>query len=134
MKYSSNKNMPINKLLDLYNSVGWTSYTNNPSKLELCIKNSLFVLSAWQDDELVATARVVGDDESIIYIQDVLVKPEFQSNGIGKHLLDKVLKRFKHVRQKVLISDNLNKNKSFYEKCGFKNCSDLDLVAFYREY
>ena len=51
-------------------------------------------------------ARVISDDVSICYLQDILVDPNHQRAGVGKTLLEQVLKRYLHVRQKVLITDD----------------------------
>jgi len=44
--------------------------------------------------------------------------------------MDKVLAKFEHVRQKVLITDKEEKTKIFYESLGFKPVDSQDIVAF----
>ena len=61
-------------LLALYSSVGWTNYTNNPSMLEEAVKASLWQLSVYDKEELVAYIRLVGDGHSVIFVQDLLVQ------------------------------------------------------------
>ena len=48
-------------LLALYSSVGWTNYTNNPTMLEQAVKASLWQLAVYDEKELVAYIRLVGD-------------------------------------------------------------------------
>ncbi len=49
------------EILDLYQSVGWTNYTNNPDMLKNAYANSLKVLAAYANDTLRGIIRVVGD-------------------------------------------------------------------------
>ena len=53
-------------LLALYSSVGWTNYTNNPAMLEEAVKASLWQLAVYDEEELVAYIRLVGDGHSVI--------------------------------------------------------------------
>ena len=74
-------------LLALYSSVGWTNYTNNPDMLEEAVKASLWQLAVYDEKELVAYIRIVGDGHSVLLVQDLLVRPDHQRQGIGKKLL-----------------------------------------------
>ena len=57
-------------LLALYSSVGWTNYTNNPTMLEKAVKASLWQLAVYDEKELVAYIRLVGDGHSVLLVQD----------------------------------------------------------------
>ena len=81
-------------LLALYSSVGWTNYTNNPTMLEEAVKASLWQLAVYDEKELVAYIRLVGDGHSVIFVQDLLVRPDHQRQGIGKKLLEEALGTF----------------------------------------
>ena len=117
-------------ILELYHAVGSTNYTDKPSMLKQSFKNSLFVLGAYDEEQLVGLIRVVGDGHSIIYIQDILVLPNYQRQGLGRILINRVLEKFNHVYQKVLMTDNQEKVNAFYTSLGFKRTHDLDLVTF----
>lgn len=58
-------------------------------------------------------------------IQDIFVRPAFQKEGVGRALLSRVLDRYRHVRQTVLITDNEPKQRSFYENVGFTEGRDF---------
>ncbi len=64
----------LKQIMELYEDVDWSEYTKDPLRLEKAFDNSLSVLSAWSDDELMGLIRVVGDGLTIVYIQDLLVK------------------------------------------------------------
>ncbi len=125
------KEIDLNSLLDLYNSVGWSNYTNDASKgkLEEAIRNSTFVVSAWVKNNLVGIARCISDDVSICYLQDILINPNFQKQGIGRKLLTICLERFKDVKTKILLTDDEEKQRLFYESFGYKNTRNLKRVT-----
>jgi ribosomal protein S18 acetylase RimI-like enzyme len=125
------KELPFEQLLALYDSVNWAAYTNeqNRNKLETAVRNSTYVVSAWTDGELIGFARGMSDDVSIFYLQDILVRPDFQGKGIGRMLLNNCLERFSHVRTKMLLTDDEEKQLKFYESLGFKNTRHLQKIV-----
>ncbi|EJT5931091.1 GNAT family N-acetyltransferase [Clostridium perfringens] len=120
----------VEDILYLYNDVGWSSYTKNIDSLIKSIKNSLKVISVWDNDLLVGLIRVVGDGHSIIYIQDILILQKYQNSGIGKRLIEIILDKYKNVRQKVLLTDKEEKNILFYKKVGFSMAEEFGCVSF----
>ena len=130
--YIENKLIGTEELTALYESVGWTGYTDHPEKMTELLQGSLYYLSAWKDDQLIGLIRTVGDDASILYIQDILVHPDFQRMQIGTTLVQKVLEAFTHIRQIILLTDNTEKTKAFYTSLGFESAEKLESVAFIR--
>ena len=119
----------IDEIRRLYSEVGWTAYTENMPALEQGYKNSMTVLAAYEDDELLGIIRTVGDGFTIVFIQDILVFPEKQRQGIGTALLKAVLDRFPNVRQIELATDNTPKTVAFYKSLGF---SEIGCCGFMR--
>ena len=62
------------ELLELYADAGWTAYTDHLDRLERGVAASLAVYTAWEGDALVGLLRAVGDGETILYLQDLLVR------------------------------------------------------------
>ncbi len=120
----------VSEVKSLYEDAEWTSYTKDIQKLIKALNSSLFIITAWDGDELVGLVRVVGDGLTIIYIQDILVRKSYKRKGIGTQLLQKVLHNFKDVRQKVLLTDEKQEIRKFYEKNGFFSCDEGIIVAF----
>ncbi len=114
----------------MYSNVGWSSYTNKIDMLEKAYNNSLFIVTAWNNEELVGTIRVVGDGASIIYIQDIIVKTEHQKKMIGTSLLKIVLEKYENVYQKVLLTENKPSTVAFYESAGLKTAEKIGYIAF----
>ena len=128
-EYRSYKEAEIRRL---YTEVGWTAYTENMSVLEQGYKNSLLVLAAYENDELLGIIRVVGDGFTIIFVQDILVFPREQRKGVGTALMKAVLDRYPDVRQIELATDNTYKTVAFYKSLGFTEFSEMGCCGFMR--
>ena len=118
------------EILNLYKSVGWTNYTNHPEMLKNAYAHSLKILGAYENERLVGIIRVVGDGHSVVFIQDLLVYPEYQRQGIGTVLLKQILQDYSHVYQKHLLTENTEKTIRFYKSLGFTMDTDMDCRAF----
>lgn len=116
----------------LYAQVGWTAYTENMPMLERGYKSSLLVLAAYENSELLGIVRAVGDGATVVWVQDLLVYPEKQRQGVGTALLRAVLDRFSDVRQIQLATDNTPKNVAFYRSLGFLEFSEIGCCGFMR--
>lgn len=122
------------EILNLYQSVGWINYTQNPDMLKNAYEHSLKIIGAYDEEKLVGVIRVVGDGYSIIYIQDILVLPEYQHQGIGTLLMKKILDDYAHVYQKTLLTDNTEKSIQFYKSVGFTMDTEMDCRAFMKNF
>lgn len=131
IRYVDNPEIALVDVLPIYEAVGWTNYTQNPEMLEAAFENSLHVLAAFTEEGiLVGVLRAVGDGASILFIQDILVTPEYQHQGIGTKLLQQTLEKYKNVYQIQLTTDNSMKTISFYESNGFTSLTSLNCVSF----
>ena len=92
--------------------------------LEEAVKASLWQLAVYDKEELVAYIRLVGDGHSVLLVQDLLVRPDYQRQGIGKKLLEKALETFPHVYQRLLVTERSEKNLAFYQSLGFVELSE----------
>ena len=131
MEYESGAVPNVDELVALYGSVGWGAYTNDRDGLATGIRNSTLVVTARTNGRLVGLARVLSDDVSIVYVQDVLVSPEFQRSGVGRQLLERCLDRFSHVRQRMLLTDDEAHQHRLYESLGFHDVAKLKGVGLH---
>lgn len=58
-------------------------------------RNSLLTFTAFEDKQFVGMARLVGDGALYLYLQDVIVDPEFQNKGIGRKILEEIQSELK---------------------------------------
>jgi ribosomal protein S18 acetylase RimI-like enzyme len=119
------QNITPAEIMELYKSVGWSSYTEKPDKLMKSLTNSTYLLICRDDDKLIGLIRSLTDDSAVNYIQDILVHTDYQRRGIGRELLNRVLKKYNHVRTHILLTDDETKQKLFYESTGFRNIKTL---------
>ena len=129
--YKKNDTISFDEIFPLYEAVGWTNYTTNPTMLKNALEHSLFLISARDEDgKLIGFLRAVGDGYSIVYIQDIIVLPEYQRQGIGTQLLRQTLEHFKEVYQMILTTDSELKTVAFYESNGFTALSKVGCTSF----
>ena len=120
------------EILALYGSVGWTAYTDRPEALQRGFEHSLLCLAAYEGNELVGLLRAVGDGQTVVLLQDILVHPAHQRQGIGTMLVKAALDRFKDVRQVQLVTDDRPETVSFYGSLGFRDLASMGCRGFMR--
>ncbi|MBQ9167603.1 MAG: GNAT family N-acetyltransferase [Oscillospiraceae bacterium] len=118
------------EILLLYKSVGWSAYYTKPEILRQAFEGSLCVYGAYLGERLVGLIRVVGDGQTIIFIQDVLVHPDYQRQGIGTMLIGQIKARYHRVRQMHLLTDDTPRTVGFYKSAGFIPVEDAQCRAF----
>jgi ribosomal protein S18 acetylase RimI-like enzyme len=66
-------------------------------------------------------ARIIGDGGMVYYIQDVIVIPDYQRQGIGTQMMDRIMAYIRlHASQSTIIGLMSAVGKeAFYEKYGF---------------
>ncbi|MGH3652371.1 GNAT family N-acetyltransferase [Glutamicibacter sp.] len=126
MELSTTKVPSEEQILSLYNSVGWSAYTDKPDVLFEGLKNSTYAIYAYDEDhQLIGLVRVVSDNATICYVQDILVRPSTHRTGVGRALFSAVLVKYEHVRQLVLITDDEPGQRAFYESLGLTEGSEF---------
>ena len=99
--------------------VGWKTYQE--SVIEKALPNTLYCVCAYDEGKLVGMARILGDGGMVYYIQDVIVIPDCQRQGIGTQMMDKVMEYIRlHASQNTIVGLMSAVGKeAFYEKYGF---------------
>jgi len=103
----------------LRQAVGWGVY--DEAVIEKALPNTLYCVCAFCDDEMVGMARVIGDGGLVFYIQDVIVLPEFQRQGLGAQLMEAVMAFVRaQARHNTIVGLMSARGKeAFYERYGF---------------
>ena len=120
----------IDEVLALYSGAGWTSYTERAEVLEAAYARSLCVLGAYDGGRLVGILRAVGDGLTILFIQDIIVAPEYRRRGIGTALLNAAAERYPSVYQTELLTDDTESAQAFYRSAGFVPVVETGCAAF----
>ena len=100
-----------------------TVWGDGPSieQTRLAMQHTLFRVSIWVDDQIIAMARMNGDMGLNYYIKDVVVRPEYQYKGIGRILINELLK---------FINDNGVKGTEIFVEL----CAAPDKIPFYEKF
>ena len=117
------RNLSSEDFQKLQISVGWKILKDK--EVECSLKHSMFVSCAVIDGEIVGMARVVGDFATHGLLCDVIVKPEYQKQGIGKQIINDIsmqIQTFVNERDEFILELLPTKGSlEFYKKCGFKH-------------
>ena len=119
----------IDDVLHLYQAVGWTNYTHQPQMLEQALSHSLAIYLALDGDAVVGLVRLVGDGFSSVFVQDLIVLPSYQRQGIGSDLMKEALGDFKDAYQVQLATEQTEKTLGFYRSLGFETLSTYDCTG-----
>jgi len=63
--------------------------------VEIGLNHSLFAVCALHDSEVIGCGRVVGDDGLYFFIQDLMVLPGHEGEGIEACLMDEIMEYLK---------------------------------------
>lgn len=114
-------NQDVDTYLGLRAAVSWKELTKAQAKKAL--ENSLYILTAYEEGKPVGMGRIVGDGAVICYVQDLIVVPEKQKDGLGGQILEG-LRKF--VEKEGLPGTTMmfdlmcaKGRESFYSKHGF---------------
>ena len=116
------ENISVDEFLDVIESVGFKTYSKE--QVEIALKNTMYMVKATVDGNLVGIGRVVGDFGIVCCLSDICVKPEFQGRGIGLKIVNKLKQMIENgvkVGEKMQIElIPTAGNEEFYKKAGFK--------------
>ena len=101
-----------------------TGFWERPvEQVKVALDNGLFNVTAVCDGKVVGMGRLVGDGAMYWYLQEIIVLPEYQGCGIGKSIVNRLLK---YIKDNSIPGTNVSigltavKGKEpFYEKLGF---------------
>ena len=113
--------------LDLRQAVGWSVFPVEQAGAGL--QNS-HVICFRDKEKAVALGRVIWDYGYAVLIADVIVAPEYQGQGLGRKLMEKIMAYIRSLLKpgyRIMISLLAAENKQgFYKKFGFiERPSDL---------
>lgn len=129
IEYRSTHNIPSSQLELLFLSVDWAS-GRYPDKLAAAMENFETVFTAWDGDTLAGLICALDDGIMTAYVHFLLVRPEYQGQGIGGHLLDQLKEKYQGYLRIVLVG--VNEQIPFYVRRGFtvsESCVPLFITS-----
>jgi GNAT superfamily N-acetyltransferase len=121
--YSDRKNLPLEEIISLYRSNGWSS-SDKPELLYNALQNSHSLISAWTDQRLVGLGNAISDGYLVVYYPHLLVRPEYHGRGIGSEIVKRLKENYQGFHQHMLVADGHAID--FYRKCGFTRAGQTE--------
>ena len=104
----------------LFQTTGWNEkYLLSSDELMRALRSSWYVLSAYNGERLVGFGRLVSDGILHAMIYELIVLPEYQGQGIGGKILEKLVKKCKESGVRDIQLFCASGKREFYEKRGF---------------
>lgn len=113
----------------LYDSVGWGK--RDEKLLQEALEKTIYSISAYDQNEIIAYGRMVGDKTCFLYIQDIVVDPKYQGRKIGSSIMKKLLEKVEEYKEtspelRVYVGPDYEKE-GFYRKFGFQTRKEAGL-------
>ena len=117
MEFVTNERVTAAEIAGLRESVGWNPMTYEYKK---ALENATLYISCYDNNLLVGFINVVSNLSTDAYIQDVMVLPSYQKQGIGMQLVDLTISKLKTMgiqNVSVIFEKSLS---CFYSNFGFE--------------
>ncbi len=116
------------QVIELYRANKWSS-AEKPEILIPALKNSFYLVCAYDDERLIGLGNAISDGHLVVYYPHLLVHPEYHKRGIGKMIMDEMQEKFAGFHQQMLTADK--DAITFYERCGFKKAGGTQSMWIY---
>ena len=114
--------MTADEYNELRISVDWKALTSGQAERGLA--NTTFLVAARDGEKIVGMGRMLFDFGYTAYLGDVIVRPEYQGQGIGTMIVtalkDKVMEAAEPGDKIMFILVAAKGKEAFYEQFGFK--------------
>ncbi|MBQ8604246.1 MAG: GNAT family N-acetyltransferase [Oscillospiraceae bacterium] len=113
----------------LTDSVDWG--TRDEGVVQTALENSLCCVCAFDGEEIVGFGRLIGDRTIFLYVQDVMVRPEYQGQKVGTGIMEKLIEEvneYKQINKGIRTYLGASRGKEdFYRRFGFETRADAGL-------
>jgi len=126
--FSERRDIDLEHILPVYESNGWSS-AQKPQLLHQALMNSHSLVSAWDGDRFVGLGNAISDGFLVVYYPHLLVHSDYQGQGIGKRIMDRLKAQYEDMHMQMLVADQ--DAIAFYEKCGFTRAGKTEPMWIY---
>jgi GNAT superfamily N-acetyltransferase len=128
IQFKDTREIDQNSIIALYKANKWSS-SEKPDLLYKALMNSDSLISAWDGDKLVGLGNAISDGFLVVYYPHLLVLPNYQRQGIGTGIIQRLTSRYAAFHQQILIADS--NALYFYKKCGFHRAGKTEPMWIY---
>ncbi len=128
IEISETRDIEIQQLISLYKANKWSS-ANEPDALHKALLNSHSLVTAWLNNKLIGLGNAISDGYLVVYYPHLLVHPDYQGQGIGKMIVEKMQQKYKGFHMQMLTADVTAIN--FYKKVGFSKAGETQPMWIY---
>ncbi len=120
----------LKQLQQLFNDAAFWAQNRSLDDLAIAIANSDPVITIWEQENLIGFARATSDCVYRASIWDVIVHPQYQGYGLGRKLIQNLLKhpRLKNVERVYLMTTY---QQGFYARLGFEYSNPSTSMVIY---
>ncbi len=121
----------VKEFNSLTERVGWGR--RKEDLVRVALDKTLYSVSAYDYGKIVGYGRIIGDETIFLYIQDIMVDPDYQNQKIGTNIMNNLIEQIEKYREinpniRVYLGADYNKE-DFYRKFGFKTRNEVHLGA-----
>ena len=116
------------EVIEIYKANEWSS-ASKPNELMAALHNSHSLVTARIAGKLVGLGNAISDGHLVVYFPHLLVHPEFQGKGVGRALMNAILKKYEGLHQLMLTADG--KAIEFYKSLGFRRAGKTEPMWIY---
>ena len=121
MEYVITNTITPEEYLEMRASVGWSGFPLEQAKAGL--EHTTHICTFKKDGKVIGLVRLLWDHGYVVYIADVIVRPDFQGQGIGRELMNHAMDYIKSKLKpgwRIMVNLQAAKDKEgFYKKFGF---------------
>ena len=104
------------EVVALYQANAWSA-AQQPSALYHALLNSHSLITAREESRLIGLGNAISDGYLVVYYPHLLIHPDYQGQGIGRMIMDKMQERYQSFHMQMLTADA--DSVTFYQKLGF---------------
>jgi len=123
------KDVKQDDIIAIYKANHWSS-AEKPDQLFQALINSHSFITAWHNEKLVGLGNALSDGFLVVYYPHLIIHPDYQGQGIGKRILNKLQEKYGDFHQQILVADG--KAIDFYKRCGFEPAGETKSMWIYK--
>ena len=117
----------IKQLKELFDQNTFWAKNRSSVSIKSMLKNSAVIVTLWEGKQLIGFGRATSDNVYRAVLWDIIINKEMQGNGLGRIIVDTLLKspKIKNSEKVYLMTTN---HIEFYKTIGFKKISNQSLM------